>query len=90
MRTGSEKFAELRTSGDAFWFQLAARLPVLTLSPRRAARRIVAAIVNREAGVVLGLPAKLLGLAHDLFPGLVVRMMGLAEGLRPRPDPRTT
>jgi len=68
MRTGSEKFAEHKTRGDALWFGTAARLPLLTMSPRRAARRIFVAAVRREAEVVLGAPAKALSLMHDLAP----------------------
>jgi short-subunit dehydrogenase len=84
MRTGSETHAEYKTPGDAQWFGVAARLPGLTISARRAARKIVAAIRRREGEVVIGLPAKLLRLLHDLFPETTLRTLDVSNRLLPR------
>jgi short-subunit dehydrogenase len=83
MRTGSESFAEHKTPGDARWFTVAARMPLLAMSPQRAARRIVAAAARREAEIVVGVPAKLLRIMHDLFPAAVLGSLGLAERFLP-------
>ena len=87
MRTGSEKYAQFKTPGDKRWFSTAARLPVLTISARRAARRIVAAARKRQGEVVIGLPAKLLRLMHDLFPTVTLRTLDVSNRLLPRAKP---
>jgi short-subunit dehydrogenase len=84
MRTGSEKVADRKTRGDALWFGFAARLPGLAMSPRRAAKRIVSATAARRAEVVLGVPAKLLRLAHHLFPNITLRLLGATARALPR------
>jgi NAD(P)-dependent dehydrogenase (short-subunit alcohol dehydrogenase family) len=85
MRTGS--FGHALVTGkryaEASLFAVAASVPLLTSSAERAARRIVRAIENGEAFVVIGLPAKALRLAHALFPGLVVEALGLVNRLLP-------
>jgi short-subunit dehydrogenase len=87
MRTGSEKFAQFKTPGDARWFSVAARMPLLTVNARRAARAIVTAARRRRAEVVIGLPAKLLRLAHDLFPAATLRTLDVSNRLLPRAKP---
>jgi NAD(P)-dependent dehydrogenase (short-subunit alcohol dehydrogenase family) len=87
MRTGSEKFADFKTEGDARWFSAAARMPLLTVSARSAARRIVAAARRRRGEVVIGLPAKLLRLVHDLFPAATMRTLDVSNRLLPRAKP---
>jgi len=87
MRTGGEKFAHFKTAGDSRWFSVAARLPLLTVSARRAARTIVAAARRRRGEVVIGLPAKLLRLAHDLFPAATLRTLDVSNRLLPRAKP---
>jgi len=87
MRTGGERFARFKTAGDARWFSVAARLPFLTVSARRAARTIVAAARHRRGEVVIGLPAKLLRLVHDLFPAATLRTLDVSNRLLPRAKP---
>jgi hypothetical protein len=60
---------------------------LLTASAERAARRIVRAIENDERFVVIGVPAKVLRLAHGLFPGTVVRGLGAVNRLLPPAEP---
>lgn len=85
MRTGSFGHALVkgRRYAEASLFSLASALPVLTVSAERAARRIVRAIERRERFVVIGVPAKLLRLAHALLPGAVVRTLGLVNRFLP-------
>ncbi|HEX2656745.1 MAG TPA: SDR family NAD(P)-dependent oxidoreductase [Polyangia bacterium] len=87
MRTGSEAFAEPRTAGDKAWFSVAARLPGLSMNPRHAARRIVAALARRDTEVVLGPPAKLLKLFHTVFPSLSQALLGFTNRFLPQAAP---
>jgi short-subunit dehydrogenase len=88
MRTGSFGHALVkgRRYAEASMFSLASSLPLLTESAERAARRIVRAIERGERFVVVGVPAKLLRLAHALFPGGVVRALGVVNRMLPPPD----
>ena len=87
MRTGSFYNAEF--AGDAraelAWFSISSSLPLLTISARRAARRVVRALQQSEAIVHLGMPAALLARVHGVAPGLTVRLLGLVNRLLPRP-----
>lgn len=85
MRTGSPAHALFTGSArDEFaWFSLASALPLTTTSAERAARRIVRAARRGEAFVTLTWQAKLLRVAHDLFPSLTVDLLGLAGRLLP-------
>jgi short-subunit dehydrogenase len=88
MRTGSFGHALVkgRRYAEASLFSLMASLPLLTVSAERAARRIVRAVEHGERFVVIGVPAKLLRLAHALMPGAVVRGLGSLNKLLPPPD----
>jgi len=89
MRTGSFGHALVKGKRyeEASLFSLLASLPLVTVSAERAARRIVRAIEARERFVVVGAPAKFLRLAHALFPGTVVRVLGSLNRLLPGPAP---
>jgi short-subunit dehydrogenase len=88
MRTGSFGHALVkgRRYAEASLFSLLSSLPLLTVSAERAARRIVRAVEARERFVVIGAPAKLLRLAHALFPGAIVRSLGFVNRLLPSAD----
>jgi NAD(P)-dependent dehydrogenase (short-subunit alcohol dehydrogenase family) len=58
--------------------------PGLSLSSRAAARRIVDAIQRGKRELTLGLPAKIEGLIHDLFPGLTLAALEQVDRLLPR------
>jgi short-subunit dehydrogenase len=85
MRTGSDDFAHFKGKWDDEhrWFRVAARLPGLAMSSRRAARRIVEAAKRRDAELVVGLPAKLLRLVNSLFPALTLRTLAVVNRLLP-------
>jgi short-subunit dehydrogenase len=89
MRTGSWRFALFKgnAASERRWFSVAARLPGLTMSARRAARRIVEAARLREAEVVLGLPAKVLRLINDLLPSITVGALTATNRLLPSAQP---
>jgi len=87
MRTGSFYNAEF--GGDAgrelAWFRAGASLPLITIGARRAARRVVRALVDGERVVHLGLAAAVLARVHGVAPGLTVRAMTIVDRLLPRP-----
>jgi NAD(P)-dependent dehydrogenase (short-subunit alcohol dehydrogenase family) len=85
MRTGSFKHALVkgRRRAEASMFSLVASLPLVTTSATGAARRIVRAAERGERVLVLGLPARLLHLAHGLFPGPLVWALGHLNRLLP-------
>jgi short-subunit dehydrogenase len=88
MRTGSFGHALVKGKryAEASMFSLAGSLPLLTVSAERAARRVVRAVEWRERFVIIGMPARLLRLAHALFPAAVVRTMGAVNRLLPYAD----
>jgi short-subunit dehydrogenase len=85
MRTGSFKHALVKGKryAEASLFSLASSMPLVTVSASKAARRIVRAVEKGERFLVLGTPAKLLRLAHALFPGPLVGALGRANRLLP-------
>jgi short-subunit dehydrogenase len=85
MRTGSHRFAQMggKRALEYAWFSLAASTPVLAMGVARAARRVVNAAKRRDREVVLGVPAKALRLAKDLFPGLTLRALTAVNRLLP-------
>jgi NAD(P)-dependent dehydrogenase (short-subunit alcohol dehydrogenase family) len=91
MRTGSHRFASFTGDrrGESRWFSLAARLPGLAMSADRAAKRIVRAAKRRDAELVIGLPAKLLRLAKELVPGVILRLLSSINRLLPSAPPST-
>lgn len=93
MRTGSPARALFKGDHqkEYAWFKIADSLPGLSMSSERAARRIVRAIENGEAHVVLGLPAKLAAVAAAVAPGMLSRALALTNALLPKganPDAR--
>lgn len=88
MRTGSFRNAFFK--GDAEheygWFSIASRMPLLTISSRRAAKLIVRAIRRRSREVTLGASAKLGAKAQGLAPGTVAALMGVVNRFLPRDE----
>jgi NAD(P)-dependent dehydrogenase (short-subunit alcohol dehydrogenase family) len=89
MRTGSPPNAFFKGDQDAeyTWFSLGDATPITAMSAERAARRIVLATRRGEAEVTLTWQAKLLRLAHDLFPGAATDVLGLVNRALPRDEP---
>lgn len=86
MRVGANYNAHFkgRHREEHMLFALMAGNPLTSMSAVRAARRIVLAARRGEAFVVFPLQAKLLAIAHGLFPGLSADIMGLVNRLLPR------
>ncbi|XXZ47598.1 SDR family NAD(P)-dependent oxidoreductase (plasmid) [Streptomyces cavourensis] len=85
MRTGSHRQAEFGgdTAAEFGWFSTAAGAPLLSMDAERAARRIVDAVIQRRARLVLTAPAKAAQLAHGVAPGLTTRLSSVAARLLP-------
>jgi short-subunit dehydrogenase len=88
MRTGSFGHALVKGKryAEASLFALFSSMPLLTVSAESAARRIVRAIEGGERFVVIGVPAKLLRLAHGILPGSMVGLLGLVNRFLPIAD----
>jgi NAD(P)-dependent dehydrogenase (short-subunit alcohol dehydrogenase family) len=87
MRTGSPRNASFKGNNEAeyAWFSISDALPVISMSAKRAARRIVNACLRGDAEVVLSLPAKAAIKFHGLFPGITTDLLGLMNVLLPPP-----
>lgn len=68
---------------EVAWFGAGASLPGASVSDVRAARRILRACALGEPYVVIGLPAKVLRVAHALAPGAFSRLSSLVGRLLP-------
>ena len=85
MRTGSHLNATFKGDHrqEYSWFALAASLPLVSMSARRAARKIVTAAARGAAEIVLTPQAKLAVAVHGLAPGLVSDIVGVANRVMP-------
>ncbi len=83
MRTGSHLNVDVRGQHEAeyAWFAIADALPGLSMSVRRAARRIVRACRYGDRQLVIGLPARLAIVADALAPELCADATALLERL---------
>lgn len=78
MRTGAHlnSFFNGRQVDEYTWFSLADSLPFISMDAARAARQIVKATKNKEAEIILSLPANILARFHGLFPGVTANLLG--------------
>ena len=85
LRTGSHVNAlyKGRQESEVAWFSLGASLPGASVAAGRAARRILRACALGEPYVTIGLPAKILRIAHALVPGLFNRLSSAVTRLLP-------
>lgn len=85
MRTGSHMNATFKGDHrkEYSWFALGASLPLVSMSARRAARKIVNATARGVAEIILTPQAKLAVAAHGLAPGLVTDIAGVANRMMP-------
>jgi short-subunit dehydrogenase len=86
MRTGSHVNATFKGdhAAEASWFGTAASLPLLSMSPERAARLVVTAICAGKTEAMLGVSAKILSRAQTLLPGLTAEALRLGNALLPK------
>jgi short-subunit dehydrogenase len=90
MRTGSPRRALFKGdhNREYAWFKISDSLPLLSVSSKRAAERIVKAIELGEPHVVIGLAAKAATIAAAVAPGVLSRVLTLANAILPNgPNP---
>lgn len=92
MRTGSQTAAAFYgdRQREYGWFAPAASLPGLSMDAARAAERIVDGVLAGKPYVILTPAAKLGSRVHGIAPGLVTRMMMLANRALPAAVPGAT
>lgn len=85
MRTGSyvNAFFQRGNKKEFKLFSLLTSLPVLTLDPDRAAKKIIMAIKQKKNFKVIGRQAKVVIEFHHFFPNLTTRIFGMVSGLIP-------
>ena len=85
MRTGSPQNAYFKGRHRAEYalFKNTGSMPGLTMSSPRAARKIVDALVEGRAELILTKVARLGARLHGLFPGAVTNLLGIADRLLP-------
>ncbi len=85
MRTGSHIQAEFRGqhNREYRWFGLAASLPLLTMNPDHAARRIVRAVRQERTRLTLPLSASILAQLNAFAPELLAAALKLANTVLP-------
>ena len=88
LRTGSYTNAMFkgRQESEFDWYSFAANARLTSMDARRAARRIIKAAKLRTPELVLGWQARLLRIAHGLFPGTLSRVLVAMNRLLPDPD----
>ncbi|MBX5480531.1 MAG: SDR family NAD(P)-dependent oxidoreductase [Myxococcaceae bacterium] len=86
MRTGSPRHAWFKGHPlkEYRWFLFGATLPVLTVDPARAAKKIVDACVQGRALLVVGAHFKAAAKLHALFPELTSGLLAVVDELLPR------
>jgi NAD(P)-dependent dehydrogenase (short-subunit alcohol dehydrogenase family) len=87
MRTGSPRNAWFKGQHRAeyAWFSIGDSIPLLTVSAEEAARRILAAALDRRQQLIFPLSAQAAALAHDLAPGMTTKILSLVNRLLPGP-----
>jgi short-subunit dehydrogenase len=85
MRTGSHVNAYFKgdNQSEYTWFSLGATLPLVSIDAMRAARKIVQAVREGRAEIILTPQAKLLAMFHGLFPGLTADLFGIVNRVLP-------
>jgi short-subunit dehydrogenase len=91
-RTGSPRSVVVKGDHEAeyAWFKIADSLPLLTQSAETAASKIIGAIEQGEAEIVLTFSGKLLDALHGAAPGFVADVMGFINEMLPEATPGGT
>jgi NAD(P)-dependent dehydrogenase (short-subunit alcohol dehydrogenase family) len=86
IRTGSPRQAYFKGQHRAeyAWFSISDSLPLVSMSARQAARKIIKACKRGEAQTILSVPAKLAVALHDLFPGMTAQILSLINRMLPK------
>ncbi len=87
MRTGSEVHAKFKGDHKSEFkiFSSSARIPLVSISAERAARKIVASIERGRPALVMPLMARALITANAIFPNMTARVMKIVNDQLPGP-----
>ena len=87
MRTGSPRNADFKGKhrSEYSWFSVSDALPIFSIGAERAARQIVNGCERGSARLVLSVPAKLGIKLHEIFPGISMAALAVAQKLLPGP-----
>lgn len=85
MRTGSQVHASFKGdhSAEHEWFELSSKLPLTSISARRAARKILAATRRGQSALIMPWTAYLVIAANALFPSLTGYVMKMVNSCLP-------
>lgn len=85
MRTGSHVNALFKGRHEAefTWFSIGNALPLISVSARHAAKRVVDACRHGDAHITIGTAARLAVICNALFPNLTASAMALTDSLLP-------
>jgi NAD(P)-dependent dehydrogenase (short-subunit alcohol dehydrogenase family) len=85
MRTGSQIHAKFKGnhSAEYQWFELSSKLPLSSISARRAAQKILAATRRGQSALVMPWPAYFVIAGNALFPSLTGYIMKLVNRCLP-------
>jgi NAD(P)-dependent dehydrogenase (short-subunit alcohol dehydrogenase family) len=77
MRTGSHVHAQFKGdhSAEHKWFELSSKLPLASISARRAAQKILAATRRGQSALIMPWTARLIIAANAIFPSLTGYVM---------------
>ncbi len=91
MRTGSPIQAVFKGDhGKEFeWFETIDNLPLISMSPDKAAKKVLQAVADGKSEVILSVPAKARLLLGTFFPETMNAFMGMIAGLMPKKDSAT-
>lgn len=87
MKTGSHinSLVKGKKEYEYSWFALSSQLPLLSMNPEKAAKKIIQAIRRRTSFYVVGMPAKLANFANNNFPSQFANYLSLVNEILPGP-----
>jgi short-subunit dehydrogenase len=85
MRTGSHIYATFKGdhSAEYKWFEMSNKLPLVSISAERAARKILSACRKGKPALVMPWTAHFIIAANAIFPNLTGRVMKMVNALLP-------
>src|SRR4051794_38395323 len=87
MRTGSHLNAYFKGKHrqEFTWFSFGATMPFVSIDAHRAARKIIDALCDGAAELIITPQAKFAAAFHGVFPGLTSNILGIVNRLLPSP-----
>lgn len=88
MRTGSPRNIDVKGKHEEeyAWFKISDSLPIISMSAKKAAKRIIKALEKGENTLTLSFPAKLAEAVHGIAPDLTISAFDAINRLLPDTD----